>query len=49
MAKTPRKLVPGMPLKFRDALADLLQVGPPPKPEKKPKKRAAKKKGRAKP
>ena len=38
-----------LPLKFREALADLLQVAPPPKPEKKPKKRVAKKKGKAKP
>ena len=39
-----------LPLKFKDALADLLQVEPPPKPEKKAvKKRAVKKKGKAKP
>lgn len=39
-----------IPLGFREALADLLQVEPPPKPEKKAaKKRTAKKKGKAKP
>ena len=39
-----------LPLKFKDALADLLQVAPPPKPEKKKvRKRVVRKKGRAKP
>ena len=40
-----------LPLKFKDALADLLQVAPPPKTVKlKVKKRVArKKKGKAKP
>ncbi len=36
-----------LPLKFRDALADLLQVEPPPKPKKKSaKKRVVKKKAK---
>ena len=37
-----------LPVEFKEAVADLLQIKPPPKKAKAVKKRAAKKKGRAK-
>ena len=38
-----------LPIKFNEAVADLLQVAPPPKKKAAKKRRRAKKKGKAKP